>query len=231
MAAAQKAPTSERGKTPPYVSYPSFKTLMHDFHEHDLPTRIDRSVLARFSGVVGTQLLTALRFLELIDEKNQPTERLRQLVAAYGTGDWAQTLLTILREEYAPMFGLDLGAASSSHFSETFRKAFPPGSDAVSQKCIGFFLGAVKDAGIALSERVLKGKKLRAANGQPIRRRKPKSEKPANDKAIEGNGEMTPSDAWQDRLIAKFPEFDPEWDAAVQAKWFESFEKLMALRK
>jgi hypothetical protein len=29
------------------------------------------------------------------------------------------------------------------------------------------------------------------------------------------------------RLLAKFPDFDPEWDATLQKKWFESFENLM----
>jgi hypothetical protein len=158
-----------RGHRPPYVSYPSFKTLIGEFHDHDIPTRIDRSVLTRFSGIVGTQLLTALRFLSLIDESSAPTDRLRELVAAYGTSSWAQSLLAILHEEYGPMFQLDLAAATSSHFTETFRKAYP-GSDAVSQKCVAFFLGAAKDAGIAVSERVLKGRKPRSPNGSSPRR-------------------------------------------------------------
>src|SRR6516162_10256595 len=125
----QGTPGTPRGHRPPYVSYPSFKTLIGEFHDHDIPTRIDRSVLTRFSGIVGTQLLTALRFLSLIDERNAPTDRLRELVAAHGTNNWSQALLAILHEEYGPMFQLDLAAATSSHFAETFRKAYP-GSDA-----------------------------------------------------------------------------------------------------
>jgi len=165
----QGTPGTPRGHRPPYVSYPSFKTLIGEFHDHDIPTRIDRSVLTRFSGIVGTQLLTALRFLSLIDERNAPTDRLRELVAAHGTNNWSQALLAILHEEYGPMFQLDLAAATSSHFAETFRKAYP-GSDAVSQKCVAFFLGAAKDAGIALSDRVLKGRKPRSPNGSSPRR-------------------------------------------------------------
>jgi hypothetical protein len=235
---SQGASGTGRGNTPPYVSYPSFRTLISEFHDHDIPTRIDRSVLTRFSGIVGTQLLTALRFLALINDKSEPTDRLRELAAAYGTGDWAQTLLAVLRQEYAAMFELDLGAATSSHFTETFRKAFPPGSDAVAQKCIAFFLGAVRDTGIAISERVLKGRKPRAAPSTPPRRRPHSSEKPMKPggSQTKANGKdddetQTNVDAWHDRLIEKFPAFNPQWDAAVQAKWFESFEKLMAIRK
>ena len=29
-----------------------------------------------------------------------------------------------------------------------------------------------------------------------------------------------------DKLLEKFPEFDPSWSAEVQAKWFEAFGKL-----
>jgi hypothetical protein len=35
----------------------------------------------------------------------------------------------------------------------------------------------------------------------------------------------------EDRLIAKFPDFDPAWPADVQQSWFEAFEKIMALTK
>jgi len=80
--------TVGRGNTPPYVSYPSFKTLLGELHEHDVPSRIDRSVLRRFSGIVGTQLLTTLRFLHLIDEQSHPTPRLGELVVAFGTPEW-----------------------------------------------------------------------------------------------------------------------------------------------
>ena len=59
--------------TPPYTSYRTFKTFIEDLHQHGVPSRIDRSVLTRFSGVVGTQLMRALRFLGLIEEEGRPT--------------------------------------------------------------------------------------------------------------------------------------------------------------
>lgn len=229
--------TASRGNTPPYVSFPSFKTLIGELHEHDVPSRIDRSVLRRFSGVVGTQLLTALRFLRLIDDQSHPTPRLNELATAFGTPEWSAKMIAILQEEYAPLFGggLDLGNATASHFNEVFKKSFP-GSDAVSQKSAAFFLAAAKDSGIVISGRVLHGRKLRtaAAPGTP-RPRRSKAETPTRQANAERNGDEEvndpPGESWEDRLIAKFPEFNPEWGAEVQAKWFESFEKLMALRK
>ena len=147
--------------TPPYTSYRTFKTFVEDLQEHGVPSRIDRSVLTRFSGVVGTQLMHALRFLGLIEDDGRPTQRLRELVNAHGDGHWPATLLELLREEYAPMFAIDLETATPSHFNEAFRKAFPA-ADAVVQKCVTFFLYAANDAGVKISGRVLKGRKPRS---------------------------------------------------------------------
>ena len=147
--------------TPPYTSYRTFKTFIEDLHEHGVPSRIDRSVLTRFSGVVGTQLMHALRFLGLIEGDGRPTERLKGLVKAHGTGSWSERLLELLGHEYAPMFAIDLETATPSHFNEAFRKAFPA-ADAVVQKCVTFFLYAANDAGVKISGRVLKGRKPRS---------------------------------------------------------------------
>jgi Family of unknown function (DUF5343) len=147
--------------TPPYTSYRTFKTFIEDLREQGVPSRIDRSVLTRFSGVVGTQLMHALRFLGLIEDDGRPTQRLNELVNARGAERWAEKLLETLRQEYAPMFAIGLETATPSHFNEAFRKAFPA-ADAVVQKCVTFFLYAANDAGVTISGRVLKGRKPRS---------------------------------------------------------------------
>ena len=90
----------------------TFKTFIEDLHEHGVPSRIDRSVLTRFSGVVGTQLMHALRFLGLIEDDGRPTERLKELVKAHGTANWSERFLELLGHEYAPMFAIDLETAT-----------------------------------------------------------------------------------------------------------------------
>jgi hypothetical protein len=147
--------------TPPYTSYRTFKTFIEDLHEHGVPSRIDRSVLTHFSGIVGTQLMHALRFLGLIEDDGSPTGHLKALVKSHATANWSGTLLDLLGREYAPMFAIDLETATPSHFNEAFRKAFPA-ADAVVQKCVTFFLYAVNDAGVKISSRVLKGRKPRS---------------------------------------------------------------------
>ena len=157
-------------RTPPYTSYRTFRTFIEDLREHGLPSRIDRSVLTRYSGVVGAQLTHALRFLGLIEEGGRPTERLRELVNAERAGRWPEALRERLREAYAPIFAIDLESATPSHFNEAFRKAFPA-ADAVVQKCVTFFLYAAIDAGVTISGRVMKGRKPRSP--APRRKRAP----------------------------------------------------------
>ena len=54
---------------PPYVAYKTFRNFL-EFLKDNFPSRIDRSVWGpRYSGTSGQQLMTALKVLNLIDEK------------------------------------------------------------------------------------------------------------------------------------------------------------------
>ena len=54
MDAAAATIETRQIRTPPYVSFVTFKTCVADLKEHGIPNKIDRSVLTRFSGVTGT---------------------------------------------------------------------------------------------------------------------------------------------------------------------------------
>jgi hypothetical protein len=188
---------SERARvhgTPPYTSYRTFRSFIEDLREQGLPSRVDRSVLGRYSGIVGTQLMHALRFLGLIDAEGRPDERLGELVRADAEGRWPDALRDLLRRAYAPLFAIDLEAATPSHFNEAFRRAFPA-ADAVVQKCVTFFLYAAADAGVRISGRVLKGRKPRPLT--PRRRRPaPASDAPRFDaRKADAPGSEARSDA------------------------------------
>jgi hypothetical protein len=156
---------------PPYVSYASFKNMIGGFKEHVLPGRIDRSVLGNFSGIVGGQLLTALRFLGLIDLGNHPQDSLRDLVSAANTPKWATELQRVLHAAYTPLYELDLKAASPSQFSEKFMKTYP-GEGSTARKSMTFFLTAAKDAQIEVSPYIMQNKKPRSG---PAKKRTPKN--------------------------------------------------------
>jgi hypothetical protein len=214
-------------RTPPYTSYRTFRTFIQDLSEQGVPSRIDRSVLTRFSGVVGTQLMHALRFLGLIADDGRPTQRLTELVNAQGAGVWPEKLLELLRQEYAPMFAIELETATPSHFNGAFRKAFPA-ADAVVQKCVTFFLYAASDAGVKISARVLKGRKPRSLTP----RKKPSSGRAKTADAGAGTSQPQPVPS---RIEGKKPseillmhldpnEMDDEQQAAVwtMLKYFKA---------
>jgi hypothetical protein len=169
-----KKPESE-AKTPPYVSFKTVKTLIQELDEHGIPARLDRSVLTRFSGTVRTQLMTALRFLGLINDEGIPTDRLAMLVGHYGDGAWPPALRDVLVSAYRPLFQLDLINATPSQFVEKFKASYP-GTDAVQDKSRSFFLAAATEAGIPISQRILKGRKPRGTSA--ARPRKSKQNKP-----------------------------------------------------
>jgi hypothetical protein len=162
---------------PPYIAFQSLKTLLGVLKEHGLPGRIDRSMLGNFSGSVGSQLITALRFLRLIDPNGVPTQALSDLVTGYGTDRWDTELLEVLKVAYDPMFSFDLATATSSQFNDVFRRAYPSAEGETARKCMTFFLNAAREANVSISGYIMQNKKPRTAPA----RRKPLKAKPKAD--------------------------------------------------
>lgn len=191
----------------PYTSFQSFKTLIGSLQTNGLPNRIDRSVLMNFSGSVGSQIITALKFLRLINEGGHPTEKFKTLVDTHNSDDWAEELGKTLKEAYAPMFSLDLERASPSQFMERFRSNYT-GTDEVLRKSVTFFLNAVRDAKIEVSSYILKNTKPRSASPKRRVKRKAAPERKRNQDqqlADSGGGSNTPKKTSQ----IVFEAFDP----------------------
>jgi hypothetical protein len=168
-----EAETTEDTKplSAPYTAFQSVKTALTQFKEHGTPSRVDRTVLPTFSGAVGSQVVTAFRFLKLIDANNSARGELDELVQAVGTDEWTASLRTVLQSAYAPLFGLNLETASPSQFTELFRREYP-GTEDVSRKAMTFFLNAARDAEIKISPYILRNKKPRS-NGTKRRAPRP----------------------------------------------------------
>jgi hypothetical protein len=155
----------------PYTAFASVKTALSQFKEHGAPSRVDRTVLPTFSGAVGGQVVTALRFLKLIDNGNNSRPELDQLVAAVGTDEWPKVLREILGEAYTALLQMNLETASPSQFTEAFRREYPATED-VSRKQMTFFLNAAREAEIKISPYILRNKKPRT-NGTKKRQARP----------------------------------------------------------
>lgn len=210
----------ERGRKrlPPYVSYRTFLNFIERL-EGEIPARIDRSYWSdRLAGSTGTQLMGALRFLNLIDHDGVPTSQLRQLVPAKGEKR-AELLRQIATESYNFVLGgsFDFHLATYAQLEEVFHRNFELADD-VNRKCIKFFVALASDAGIPLSTFITKRvRKLTVSSGTKTKR---KSAKPSRNLVI-------PNEV-VDELTAKFPTFDPSWSDEVKLKWFDAFDKLLA---
>lgn len=162
----------QASRTPPYVSYRTLTTLFDDLKTVGLPPRIDRSVLNRFSGGVGSQLLMALKSLNLTTDAGAPTQWLAELVQSYGTPAYGASLKKVLEHSYPYLKAINLTTATPAMFADAFKDAIDAKED-VLRKCRTFYLHAARDAGIEIGPRLDRSTQPRASNG----RRKSKAAK------------------------------------------------------
>lgn len=193
-----------------------------------MPSRIDRSYWGeRYSGSTGTQLMTALRFLELINTDGTPTIRLKQLVLAKGT-QRGEILKQIAYGafDFVSDRTIDPQIATYAQLEEAFYNAYQVTGD-VARKCIKFFVSLESDAGVTLSPYIIRKSKTIRTNG---------SRKVAKKTATGTNRNAAPPPAadnniiqstWQEKVLEKFPTFDPAWSDEVKLKWFDAFNTLL----
>ena len=215
-------------RSPPYVSYRSFLTLLEEL-QRGIPSRLDRSYWGdKFSGSTGTQLVSALRFLNLIDANGVPTSQLKELVKAKG-----ETKTEILKKVSMESFAFlesnsfEPEKATYAQLEEVFNELYQVDRD-VARKCIKFFTELVCDAGIPLSPFITK--KSKSSKTTTVAEKIPKRNGTrTNQNAVVPNRvETIPRPmSWKELLLSKFPSFDPTWPTDVQIKWFEAFDELL----
>lgn len=217
----------EAKSTPAYVAHKTLTNFLRSLSQV-VPSRIDKGVMRSMSGGVQSQLMHALRYLDLINANGIPTERLKTLVKAEGQARQA-VMREILNSSYPFLAqkSLDLSTATHQQLEEEFRKL--ASGDTV-RKCIGFFVPAAKDAGIPLSPYIREpGKRSAPATNS-------RAKKPPRVASKNGSGEP-PADqkpptpglgpSWHEMLLSKFPNFDPAWPDEVKSNWFKAFNDLM----
>ena len=221
---------NDRGRKslPPYVSYRTFRNFV-DGLQLGIPARVDRSYWGdRYSGSTGTQLMTALRFLGLIDGNSIPTTRLRQLVSAKGA-QRSEILKQIayISFDFLSERILDPQVATYAQLEEAFYNTYQVTGD-VARKCIKFFVSLESDAGVPLSTFIMKRSKTIHADSVRRRTAKKMGAGTNRNSAIPlGADSISPQSAWYEMVLAKFPTFDPTWSEDIKLKWFEAFDALL----
>jgi hypothetical protein len=215
-------------RSPPYVSYRSFLTLLEEL-QRGVPARIDRSYWGdKFSGSTGTQLMSALRFMNLIDANGVPTAHLKDLIVARGS--IRSDILKKISHESFNFLGtnsFESEKATYAQLEEVFNDQYQVDRD-VARKCIKFFTELANDAGIPLSQFITKkSKSSKVAN---VMEKVPKRSgtRTTQNVPIPQHAELIPRNlSWKELLLSKFPSFDPTWPTDVQIKWFEAFDELL----
>lgn len=214
-------------KTPPYTSYASFKNYLDHLSGKPLPSRIDKSVMSHLNHGTQQALMASLRHLELVGEGDAPTADLELLLEATDE-DRKELLKSIIRAAY-PYFWdgtIDLSRATSAEFTERMRQATGAQGTTI-DKASYFFFGLANEAGIELSPHLAFRK---GGNGSSAKKARPKRK--AN-KPVDPSPPPLPSrppapqGAMTDRLMEKFPTFDPSWPDEIKTQWFAAFERLM----
>lgn len=223
-----------RKRLPPYISYRTFENFVSRL-EKQVPSRIDRSYWGEtLAGSTGTQLMAALRFLNLVDNNGQPTGRLKLVASARGD-QRAEALRAITSEAYAFVLQspLDIQNATYAQLEEAFHDNFQLTAD-VGRKCIKFFISLAASSGTTLSPFVTKrvrstasGTGTTGGKGVPRKTTQRAERNGVIPRAPEGVLIDAPGQSFQSLLLAKFPAFDPAWSDEVKAKWFTAFDELM----
>ncbi len=140
-----------RSNFPAYVPFQTFLNFLGKLGQ-GVPHRIDRSFLNRYySGAMGSQLITSLRFLGLVEgDDNRTTAALERLVNE--EAGRKQLLAELLHERYQPVFmdvG-DLAKATHSQLEQAFKQIYNVEGD-TRRKAISFFVHLAQHTEVPLS--------------------------------------------------------------------------------
>jgi hypothetical protein len=140
-----------RSNLPAYVPFQTFLNFLGKL-EQGVPHRIDRSFLNRYySGAMGSQLITSLRFLGLVEgDDNRTTAALERFVQEQA--ERKQLLAELLHERYQPVF-MDVGdLAKATHLQleQAFKQIYNVEGD-TRRKAISFFVHLAQHAEVPLS--------------------------------------------------------------------------------
>lgn len=175
------AQNAEEQRTAAYVAWGTFRNQLDSLARNGIPNRIDRSAFIGLAGGTQTQLVHAMRFLDLVDEQGNPTALLKEAVSKEEP-ERKKALEGAFREAYADLFALNLEKATPDQFLETLEKSYKV-TGSTRRKAATFFLKGAKWLGIGVSPFLEKAGKAAAkaagTNGSPRLRKSKKPQRAA----------------------------------------------------
>src|ERR1700692_128348 len=160
---------------PAYIPLIALDNFIERLKAAGIPVVIDSNLTQTMSGGTASALMSALRFLGLVDQSGTPQDSLRKLVTAYDTDRWKDVFGDLVDRAYAGIIGdLDLTTATRSMLDDRFRKNSKAAGQ-VLDKAARFYLGALEKMQRPVSPHFKVRKARAAASRKPSRPTDPKS--------------------------------------------------------
>lgn len=157
--------------SPPYTSYLTLKNTVDTFAESTVPTRLDSHVLSNLSGASYSGLISALRFLGLIDDDKKVGDGFRALVEARRSSEenYKKSLGEVLKTSYSDIvIGVDIQSGTLPELEDAFQAA-GVAQGQMTTKSVSFYIRALKDCGIAVSPHITKKRQRKKTSARATR--------------------------------------------------------------
>ena len=142
--------TKSKNPPMPYIPFRTFTSFLANM-KGKLPDQIDNSVLTNMSGTARSQLLSALKSLDLVSIEGAVKDGLRELSHAYNTPKWKEILAAFLKHAYAGVIGdLNIVSATPAMVRDRF-KNFGGVEGGTVDSAIRFYISGLKEAEVPFS--------------------------------------------------------------------------------
>jgi hypothetical protein len=162
---------------PVYIPWDTFTDFIKNLRTTGVPSRIDKSILMHMPALTRGQILSALRFLKLIDEANSTKSgALTELADSFDTTQWP----IAVKEHVVSAFdsiveGLELEHATPHQLDECFDKVVD--KEQMRQKSERFYLSALTAANIPFSPHLVRQRAPNGGQAKTPAQRKPRAKK------------------------------------------------------
>jgi hypothetical protein len=215
---------------PPYATFSAFVNFLNKLRDTGVPSRIDPSVFGNASGSLSYSIISALKFLKLIDENGTPSQQFIDLVGAKDEGRGV-LIRPLIQKNYPSLFKppVHLNSMTAGQFDEHMRQEYGVSGSTIDKVAL-FFISACKLAEIPVSAHLLSRKPIAtssAAKKSAKQRRRDDGDEDADDETPPPPfNPPAPTKALEYQLIDLMSE--PDIEAEVKTSIWSIVQYLMA---